>query len=258
MILLVDIGNSRVKWATSSRGHVDPQRTADYAGWRTEDWRREVFARPDRGTIERVLIGSVATAGARAAAAYACRSATGREPEFVQSTAAACGVRNGYPVPAQLGVDRWLAVIAAFSLSRRAVCVVDVGTAMTVDTVDREGRHHGGFIVPGPRLMVTSLLHGTGELADRWTWREPDGTTWFADNTRDAIERGCVLSLAGLVDASVARMQTAADAPALVVTGGAASALIPWLQHRAKLIPDLVLQGLARLAGTNTGKTGQI
>ena len=102
----------------------------------------------------------------------ACRETIGRPPEFASSTDTAAGVRNGYSNPAQLGVDRWLAVIGAFHRHRDACCVVDAGTALTIDGVDATGQHLGGFIVPGPRLMVESLLTGTSDLADRWAWEE--------------------------------------------------------------------------------------
>jgi type III pantothenate kinase len=129
--------------------------------------------------------------------------------------------------------------------------VVDVGTATTVDAVTGDGRHLGGFIVPGPRLMAASLLHGTSDLAAHAAASGGDGSAQFASNTRDAIERGAVVALAALADRSVDELaQLAGTRPLLLLTGGAAGLVAPYLRTPARHEPDLVLQGLALLAGT--------
>jgi type III pantothenate kinase len=127
--------------------------------------------------------------------------------------------------------------------------VVDAGTALTVDAVDGGGRHLGGFIVPGPRLMVNSLLRGTSDLADRWAWDTAPDPAGFPGSTREAIEQGCLTALASLVTTACQRLATqAGQTPHLVLTGGAAPALVPWITQPIDLAPDLVLQGLARIA----------
>lgn len=245
MDLLVDIGNSRVKWASLSEGRLGPQFAADGRSWVEADWRREI----ERVRPTRVIAASVGAPQARQALIAATRQALGREPGFVTSSAEAAGVRNGYSNPAQLGVDRWLAVIGAFHRHLAACCVVDAGTALTIDGVDGSGAHLGGFIVPGARLMVDSLLTGTSELADRWSWSGAADLTGFPANTRDAIEQGCLLALAELIEGAAGRLaRLAGERPKLVLTGGAASLLAPWLTEPAELVPDLVLQGLARFA----------
>jgi type III pantothenate kinase len=245
LTLLVDIGNSRVKWASLAEARIGTQCAADASLWSEADWRREL----ERVRPERVIAASVGTQAARDALVAATRQVTGRDPQFVTSTAQAAGVRNGYPNPAQLGVDRWLAVIGAFHRHRAACCVIDAGTALTVDAVDGTGGHLGGFIVPGPRLMVDSLLSGTSDLADRWTWTATADRTGFPGNTRDAIEQGCLMALAELIDGAAGRLAClAGERPKLVLTGGAAPVLAPWLSERAEIAPDLVLQGLARFA----------
>ena len=179
MILLVDIGNTRVKWATWNGNALGPQSVADHASRNAADWQQELRG----GGPTRVVAACVGDTAARAALAEASRAVLGREAEFVASTVSAAGVRNGYTHPAQLGVDRWLAVIGAYHRHRRACCVVDAGTAMTVDAVDASGLHRGGYIVPGPRLMIDSLLSGTSELADRWTWTPAAASLDLANNT---------------------------------------------------------------------------
>jgi type III pantothenate kinase len=243
--LLIDIGNSRVKWASLREGRLGPQSAADGRTWGEDDWRREI----ERLGPERVIAASVAAPQARDALIAATRQVIGREPQFVSSTAQAAGVRNGYANPEQLGVDRWLAVIGAFHRHHVACCVIDAGTALTIDGVDGTGLHLGGFIVPGPRLMVDSLLAGTSDLADRWTWSDAADRTGFPGNTRDAIEQGCLMALVELIEGASRRLAgLAGERPKLVLTGGAAPVLAPWLAEPADLVPDLVLQGLVQFA----------
>lgn len=243
--LLVDIGNSRVKWARLAQGVLAEQHAAAHAGWSTEDWRANLFgAEP----ATRVLASTVAGGASAAALREAARRATGREAEFVATRREAAGVRNGYAEARLLGVDRWLAVIGAYRRLRGACVVADAGTAMTIDVVAADGQHGGGFIVPGPALMVSSLLDGTSDLVAHRS-SSPRGTAaGFADNTRDAIERGCRVALAALVDRCVVDATNATGAqPTLLLTGGAADELRPHLRTPAEHVPDLVLRGLAAL-----------
>jgi len=245
VILLIDIGNSRAKWATFKEGKLGVQCAAAHGSWGEADWRLEI----EQSGAARVLAASVAAPARNDLLTAACRATIGHPPEFANSTAAAAGVRNGYSNPAQLGVDRWLAIIGAFHLYQAACCVVDAGTALTIDGVDASGQHLGGFIVPGPRLMVESLLTGTSDLAGRWAWESKPDPASFPTNTRDAIEQGCLEALASLVASASRRLETrAGQTPRLVVTGGGAQVLAPWLSQPTEFIPDLVLQGLARLA----------
>ena len=245
-MLLVDVGNSRVKWAECRDGRLSPQRAAEHALWLPEDWRRELLATPG---LRRVVAASVAGGAPLEALAAAARAA-GCEFERVTTSAAAAGVRNGYPDPRLLGVDRWLAAIAAHHLAGRACCVFDVGTAATIDTVRADGQHLGGFILPGPALMVSSLLSGTRDLAAHSSASGEAGRTFFADNTRDAIVRGARVALAALADRATDELARLDGGPAqLIVSGGAAAEVLPYLQSPARHEPDLVLQGLARLAG---------
>jgi type III pantothenate kinase len=241
-MLLVDIGNSRVKWARCERGVLGTQHAAAHAGWSAEDWRRTLFT---GGSVDRVVVASVAGPACRAALAEATRLATDRDAEFVATSREAAGVRNGYADPGQLGVDRWVAVIGAWHRVRGACVVADVGTALTIDVVDDRGRHQGGYIVPGPRLMVSSLHGGTSDLEALSAASRPGGGAGFAGNTRDAIERGCRVACAALVDRSVADAATSLGSlPTLLLTGGAASELQRILHASCEEVPDLVLRGL--------------
>ena len=244
MILLVDVGNSRVKWAVLADGELSPQRAAAHAAWTVDDWQRELCA---EAGLERVVAASVA-GDARLAALREAAARRGLPFAAVATQAEAAGVRNAYPDPRLLGVDRWLAVIAAYSLTGAACCVLDVGTAATIDAVTGVGRHLGGYILPGPDLMVTSLLRGTSDLAAHTQASGAVARSLFATNTRDAIERGAVVALAALADRSVADLEQQAGEPArLLVTGGGAPLVLPHLRTPARPVPDLVLRGLACL-----------
>ena len=250
MKLLVDIGNSRVKWATLDGGRLGAQQAASYSGWTQDDWRAVLLAAPG---IDGVLAASVSAAPAAALDA-AVRLATGRGASFVATSREAGGVRNAYREPQLLGVDRWLAVIAGHAAVRGACCVADVGTAATFDAVSGDGEHLGGFIIPGPDLMVRSLHGGTADLAGHTAASGAPGAAPLADNTRDAIERGCRVAVAAMIDRGVADVGSRLSTPpVLLLTGGAAPSVAPLLRTQASLVPDLVLRGLAVLAGVGAG-----
>jgi type III pantothenate kinase len=246
MILLVDIGNTRVKWATQTGGQLSTQRAAGHAQWSAADWQRALFDGPP---VERVLVATVAGADSRLALEAAARRAGTTRVEFVTSTAVMAGVRNAYLEPGLLGVDRWVAIIGAYHLAHEACCVVDVGTAATLDAVDASGQHLGGFIVPGPQMMVRSLHAGTSNLAE-YTAASPAGSgQLLADNTRDAIDRGCRVALAALIDRTCTELARRTHrAPRLYCTGGALDEVLPYVLATYERVPDLVLRGLARIA----------
>jgi type III pantothenate kinase len=246
--LLVDIGNSRVKWATLEQGRAGEQHAAEHSGWTVDDWRRTLFA---PAGITRVIAATVAGGPSADALRAATLSEVGRDAIFVATSREAAGVRNAYADPQLLGVDRWLAVLAAHRVVSGHCCVADIGTAATVDVVTSDGQHLGGFIVPGPALMMRALWRGTSELAAKTVTSGASGSPLFADNTRDAIERGCCVAIAALIDRSVAELaDRVGTPPVLLLTGGAAGRVLPYVRTAGEVIPDLVLRGLAILAET--------
>lgn len=243
-LLLVDIGNSRVKWARVTGGVLGEQVAAEPARWAADDWRVALFP-PDAGPVERTVVASVAGGASLAALDSATRAATDRGIERITTQAAAAGVVNGYADPSLLGVDRWLAIVGAYRRVRDACVVVDVGTAATFDLVDAQGRHRGGYIVPGPGLMVASLLQGTSDLATFRATSPPGSGAAFADNTRDAIETGCRVALAAWIERCVHdAAPLVGRAPRLLLTGGALPEVQPWLTSPGEAVADLVLRGL--------------
>lgn len=246
--LLVDLGNTRVKWAPLVAGRPHRLRAADHGGWSSAEFAREVCGSVPPGTP--TLVASVASEAVNERLARGVRRTLRIEPRFVRSVRRAAGVRNAYREPWRLGVDRWVAVIGAHHLFHppRSACVIDVGTAMTVDLVDAAGRHRGGLIVPGPELMVASLLAGTSGIRRRAAVRPGRGHALFARDTRAALEQGAEQAAASLVDRAAREARRLLGGPvSVVLTGGAAPRLQRSIEAAHLYVPDLVLRGLAVL-----------
>lgn len=244
--LLIDIGNSRVKWASLKGGRLGKAQAADYSGWRARDFARRVIG--SRRDVERILVSNVAGDDVGAALAAGARLAQAPTPERVTTRRRACGVTVGYVDPWRLGVDRQLAMIAAHRrFAGRPVCAVAVGTAMTIDLVAADGRHWGGAIIPAPTLMVESLLDGTRGIRRRAQGGIGGrGRALFARSTRAAVEQGARYAAAAAVDRAVSEARSVVgQAPELVMTGGGARSLRPLIHTVSLVVPDLVLEGLA-------------
>jgi type III pantothenate kinase len=270
-VLLVDIGNTRVKWALLSRGRLGRQKAAAHDRWSGEDIARHVIGsssstRAARTTLRRVNTKRAATkridrivlvsvAGPRIDRGFVAeaRRLLGIEPEFFVSKRRAGGITTLYAEPWRLGADRYVGVIGAFHVSRnRPVCVVSVGTAMTLDLVDSRGKHRGGAIVPAPPLMIDSLLSQTHGIRRR-AQGGAGGTGLFARSTRSAIGQGARYAAAAVADRAVAEARAMlGHKPLVLLTGGAAPTIRKLLQTPHKHVPDLVLQGLAVIANGRT------
>ena len=152
-------------------------------------------------------------------------------------------VRIAYAEPAALGVDRFLALLGARAAHPHAALVVGVGTALTVDLLDGDGRHHGGRIAPSPALMRDALHQRAAQLPSTG-----GAYSEFADDTAAALASGCEGAALALIERSVHAAQTLIGAaPLLMLHGGGAEALLPHVPH-AEFVPALVLEGLAQWA----------
>jgi type III pantothenate kinase len=159
------------------------------------------------------------------------------------------GLTNGYRQPALLGVDRWIAMIAAFARVGEAVCVVDAGTACTLDAVDSAGRHLGGVIAPGVGLMQSSLRKDTSDIDLHAKRSSGNDEGLFAKSTAGAIASGSVFSLAALAERGVRELgQVCGHEPALILTGGDAELVARQCQVPCIVVPELVLEGLNLIA----------
>lgn len=245
--LLVDIGNTRVKWAVLKDGRLGRQQAAAHEGWAREDFAHHLFRAP--GSVGRILAVSVAGARVNRAFSAAARDRAGVAPEFFVSQRRVAGVTTMYAEPWRLGADRLAGVIGAHQIARgRAACVIAVGTALTVDLVDASGRHRGGAIVPSPALMKHSLLSKTNGIRRRARGGGTAGGL-FARSTRAAIEQGSQHAAAAVIDRSVEEARRLLGRPPVVLlTGGGAPALRALIRSSHQFIPDLVLRGLAVVA----------
>jgi type III pantothenate kinase len=248
ILLLVDIGNTRVKWARLVNGQMGKQHAAANAGWTPVDYARRVIGRGwTFSAADRIIISSVAGDEVNRALMAAARKAGAPTPEFVTSERTAAGLTTDYIDPWRLGVDRFVAAIGAFHLaSGQPVCVVNIGTAMTIDLVDGSGRHRGGAIVPGPALMVSSLLTQTNGIRVR-AKGGPDGTIgMFAKTTRNAIGEGARYAAAGVIDRAIEESRLlVGNRPLVLLTGGGSADIKPLIRSTCVSLPDLVLHGLA-------------
>ncbi len=242
MILLVDVGNSRIKWVIDDRGQFQARGQASHGA---ENW-AELAARL-WGSLERparAIIVSVAGAEARAGLTSGIWRRWAIEAEFVVSTETACGVRNAYAEPERLGADRWVAMIAARAITGQNCCVVDCGTAITIDALAADGRHLGGVIIPGMRLMREALYRDTQQIPP-----EDGQTRLFGQSTCDAVWGGAAYAVAAAIDGITARMEVVAGDGPRLLTGGDAGSVSPFLQAPYQWEPDLIFQGLRVIAG---------
>lgn len=242
-MILLDVGNTRLKAARWS-GHALTrigEASHEEQGLAAVLQSLELPRRPD------VLAVNVAGAAAEAALAQWQRGRAGKL-SFLKAAASAGGVTCAYAEPVRLGADRWAALVGARGLTDHPCLVVDAGSALTADALDGDGRHLGGWIVPGVRMMRRALLERTGDLGSLYAASPLQDPGPFAVDTRAAIEGGPVLAAAGFVRLVRERLATQVGAPVRVLlTGGDARLLgdeLPDADHQ----PDLVLQGLARLA----------
>jgi type III pantothenate kinase len=256
-VLLIDIGNTRIKWARFDGERVGRQRAAVHSGWGAEDYARRVIGSGRR--LDRILVASVAGVRADRNLVLAARRARAPAPEFVVSQRRAAGVTSGYLEPWRWGVDRFVAAIGAYHLAKgRAVCVVGVGTAMTIDLVDAEGRHRGGAIIPAPKLMVDTLLKNTDGIRRRAQGGAGGGNSLFGRSTRAALVQGSRYAAAALIDRAVgeARALVRARSPLVVLTGGGAPSVQPLVRSACVSVPDLVLRGLAAFSSEPAHRKG--
>ena len=242
MILAVDSGNSRLKWGLHpgwgagrgaeaswhSQGSLPAAELARLEG----EWSSLPQPRA-------IVVSNVAGAPAREAIEKALRRFEAA-PDWVVARASQCGVTSAYALPQQLGSDRWAALIGARRLHQGPCLVVNAGTATTIDLLAASGLFRGGAIIPGLELMKRSLAEGTAGLAlvrGEFT-EEPRSTA-------DAIETGCLQAQAGAIE----RMYAKLDAGGVcLLSGGAALRIAARLAMPVRVVENLALEGLVRIA----------
>lgn len=235
MILLLDLGNTSIKWAflegrRFKRGGTVLREEHDQL------W--SYLPKP-----QAIWISSVADRGFNQALTEVFVKRWHLFPKFAKSQAEGFGVKNGYCEPGRLGVDRWLALIAAFNRYRHwlPALIVDCGTAVTLDLLTADGRHLGGYLLPGTALMIEALL----KKAPQVQWREETPKRVLLEpgkSTEEGLLHGSWLAITGAVK------RARPSGWHLILTGGGASKLAEFLDVPYMEVPDLVLEGLAVVA----------
>jgi type III pantothenate kinase len=241
--LAIDIGNTRAKW-----GVFDAAGELQAHGVVATDALTGLQVSPAWAACKRAVISNVAGDQAKAAL---IRTLATMDVHFIISTVAACGVKNRYRHPAQLGTDRWAAVIAAWHHYHEPCIVVSAGTAVTIDALGRDtetggGEFLGGYILPGLRLMQQSIIDkAPGVQAIDGRFQD------YPDNTADALYTGSLNAIAGAVRTLSARLGRDQQVlPRVVIAGGDAEAIHELLAqdaalaNRLAIADNLVLQGL--------------
>lgn len=194
----------------------------------------------------RCLVASVAGAGATVAVRQVASLLWGLGVEEARTQEFQCGVRNAYADFSQLGVDRWLAMLAAWNRFRRAVCVLDLGSAATVDVISAHGRHLGGLIAPGLTMARSLLLDETSGI--RSAGDHP--AAGLGTSTGDCVANGCLLGIVGLVRSALALMERECGPGGVLVAGGGdAPRVLPHLGVPYEHVPTLVFDGLLCAGG---------
>lgn len=230
--LFVDSGNTNVKWRMGEAGEVftSPSNSSELFDWIVKS----------RAQLKAIAISSVQAEKWNSELGQFCDQ-QGLEFWFASSPAETCGLRSAYSSAEQLGVDRWLALLALWCRYRKGFLLVDSGTATTLDVVDDQGRHLGGFILPGLELQRTALLQASENLASL-VKSAPTYNTALGTNTAEAIAHGAMASVVALVEKQLELTGLPEDR--LVFAGGGAGALQQAL-GKGVVVKELVLQGLS-------------
>jgi type III pantothenate kinase len=200
--VVLDIGNTRIKWARTAGAGLADVGSAVHRD--SPEPALEALAAAFPPPVERVLASNVAGEVMASRLVTFAMERWGVEPQLVETEAEGYGVRCGYRDPARLGVDRWIAVIAARESVDSAACVIDAGTTVTLDVVDAEGTHLGGLIMPGPRIVAAALHAGTRNIGPTESVKgRPTGLALLGHTTEEAVGHGALLALAAGLDRAV-------------------------------------------------------
>lgn len=245
MNLLIDIGNSRIKWCL----HDNMENKFVSVGAMSYDKPvlKELFCEHwnHLASPNRVLVSNVSGLDIAKKLDVWIKKVWQVNTEYVKSEAYSYGVGNAYLDTSKLGVDRWMAIVAAWHRYQRYqedICVVDCGTAMTIDGISKSGQHLGGLIIPGYAMMQKVLANNTSDIN---TVRTTSPSFNFSNSTEQAVNNGCCLAMLATIDRVVTSMKNGSNGQVrCIITGGNAELLIEDLTDKFEYDPNLVLHGL--------------
>jgi type III pantothenate kinase len=245
MILEIDAGNTRIKWRLRNdlvdasewrQGFVVADASVATTVLQLGDQIKDLSS----CQIDRVLVSNVRGDEFKQALLAWCVEKRDITPEFAIAKPFCSGVTNGYTEPVKLGVDRWLAMLAAYNLAGKACCVIDCGTTITVDLLDDNGVHLGGYIVPGLSMMRAVLAAKSSALkleSDVWG-------VGLGRSTTEAIHHGLMAMVLGMVERIQGFALSQGFEPQWFWTGGDSGLLQSHLVLNSRIVPSLVLDGL--------------
>ncbi len=237
MILEVDFGNTRIKWRL-----MGPRLTGAESGHArsVSSFVAELQKLPKPAEVR---VASVRKGDSLAEFSDWLEQNWGLSPRLARVTRQCAGVTNSYADVSRMGVDRWLAMLSAYSRAQGACIVVDGGTALTIDALDANGRHIGGYILPGLTLMAASLEANTGIRL-----RETDDEVACkpGNSTEQAVRNGALATVIALIEKTHSTLAADRQAVATYLSGGDAPVLLSCLHALGdvSIVPDLVLDGL--------------
>lgn len=251
--LVFDIGNTRVKWGVYAEGALGRTGSMTHAALKEKGVETLTRRLPRR--VDRALACNVAGPDIGRRLARAIGIHIGGDLGYVHSEARGYGIVNAYKRPRTLGVDRWVAMVAARDEFDGALLVVDLGTAVTIDALDADGWHLGGQILPGLALMGDALQTNTSDIGT--TRPKPPRIDspgdLFATTTSAAVACGTLGAVCGAIERAEVMMASLGHEPTLVLTGGDASRILGVLGGEPEHRPHLVLEGLGVIACGGTG-----
>lgn len=251
-ILLIDMGNTRLKWVIARDGKILEGTLGRGGTMGFFSTFQEMAGRPTQ-----LLLSSVAGKSATDEFVGRCVEHLDMKVTCLKSEKECAGIVSGYSDPAALGVDRWLAIIGAAHDYGLPVVVMDLGTATTLDAVDSQGNHLGGLILPGPALMLESLAKATAmKVPERFkNSAEFPGRAAIpgvapARSTSSAIQEGVFAAQIGALNQFIRNVSMELGTePKLVLTGGAAEGILGRLEKAPVFDPWLVFKGMLQHRG---------
>jgi len=242
MKLLIDAGNTRLKWCWYD-GEDLPLEFHSTEYEELEEQGADLFKGSGPDTDD-ILVCSVAGADTEQMLIDSFAD-WDLQPRFFTSKAQGCGVTNAYNKPEQLGADRWMALIGAWSVKQEAACIVDCGTAVTIDVLNDQGQHLGGMIVPGMELMQDSLTNQTDGILLDDDSEQIAQPSLLARDTGNAVAAGALYALVALIDRVRLDIEKELnmDLP-LYLSGGDVDLIEPLLSCESSYEPMLIFQGM--------------
>ena len=242
-MLLVDLGNSFIKWGIKSNTGLTLGKAFPHKAGRPDPSIERLWGELDKP--DRVIVANVAGAEMASKLRDWLAKKWQIHAEFVQPQREAFGVLNGYGDPHALGVDRWVGLVGLKHYYHLPACIVDCGTAITLDFLDRNGIHRGGLIMPGLSLMERSLQAGTHGIATI----ESETEHSLGENTGAAIASGILCAASGFVEQGFSDLNSKCKSqPILVITGGDGQSVAKRISIPCVYDAGLIVKGLSIVA----------